>query len=73
MKKGKLCLPTIVANIRKVYHLNMIDLVNVGNQLHIINDESAEEMNKNHVMTLFLDIYPRLGIPTDKLFSKKES
>lgn len=59
-------LPKIVAKMRLRYHANMIDVVNVGNQLGIISDEKAEEMNKNHAMTIFTDILPRLGIDVFK-------
>ena len=59
-------LPKIVAKMRLHYHANLIDVVNVGNQLGIISDEKAEEMNKHHVMTIFTDIFPRLGIDVFK-------
>lgn len=50
----------VVARIRRVYHENMVSIVNAGNQLHLIKDEKAEEANMNHVMTLVNDIYPRI-------------
>ena len=49
-----------VAKIRMSYHLNVIEANNVLNQLHIIGDEKAEQIAKDHVMTLFNDIFPRL-------------
>lgn len=57
---------TLVTNIRKEYHLNMLDVNNVLNQMHIISDDKANENNKKHVMTLFTDIYPRLGLDVMK-------
>ena len=50
----------IVTKAREVYHTNMVSVVNAANQLKIIKDEKAEELNKNHVMTLITDVYPRL-------------
>lgn len=54
-------LAKLVAKARFIYHTNAVEVVNAANQLHIISDEKAEEMNKNHVMTLFNDVMPRLG------------
>lgn len=53
-------LPKFVAKVRFKYHANMIDIVNVGNQLHILSDDKAEKLNKNHTMTIFNDILPRI-------------
>lgn len=55
-----MALSTIVAKARAVYHTNMVELVNVGNQLGLIKDEKAEEANKHHVMTLVTDVLPRI-------------
>lgn len=66
-------LPNIVAKIRFYYHANMLDVVNVANQLHILSDEKAEMMNKNHCMTIFNDIFPRLGYDVSKLMKKEET
>lgn len=54
-------LPKTVANMRYHYHLNMIDVCNALNQLHLMSDEKAENRNKNHVMIIFNDCLPRLG------------
>lgn len=62
-----------VARMRFVYHSNMVSVVNVLNQLNIIPDNKAEEMNKNHTMTIITDILPRLGYDVEKIFEKKES
>lgn len=62
-----------VARMRFVYHSNMVNVVNVLNQLNIIPDNKAEEMNKNHTMTIITDILPRLGYDVEKIFEKKES
>lgn len=51
----------IVAKIRLGYHLNMIDVVNVANQLHLMGDEKADLANKNHLKKCF-DCYDRLGV-----------
>lgn len=62
----------VVAKAREVYHTNMVDVVNAANQLHIINDEKAEELNKHHVMTLVEDVLPRVygQEAVDKLFEE---
>ena len=60
MKKTNI--PEKVAKMRFYYHANLIDLNNVLNQLGIRSDEKAEEVAKKHVMTIFTDICPRLGI-----------
>ena len=61
----------VIAKIRLWYHANMTSIVNAGNQLRIISDEKAEELNKNHVMTIFNDILPRIygQDKVDKLLS----
>lgn len=66
-------LPRKVAMVRMIYHVNMIDVINVGNQLGLIKDEKAEERNKHHVMTLINDVWPRIfgEAAVNKLFSKK--
>lgn len=53
-------MPKIIARMRFVYHANMLDVNNVLNQLHIISDERAEQANKDHAMTIFNDIFPRI-------------
>ena len=59
-----------VALARFWYHANMTSVVNVANQLHILSDERAEEMNKNHTMTIVNDIIPRLSKDTIRSIGK---
>lgn len=66
-------MPKIVAKMRFVYHSNMLDVVNVLNQLHIISDDKAEMKNKNHFMTIVTDILPRLGYDVESLLKEEES
>ena len=63
-----------VAKLRLGYHLNMIDLCNVANQLHLLSDEKADLANKNHFKEC-LDCYDRLGYKLPKVFKdfKNES
>ena len=65
----------VVSGVRRLYHENMVSIVNAGNQLHLINDEKAEKANMNHVMTLINDIYPRIyGQETiDKILNEMSS
>lgn len=51
----------VVAKARLHYHLNMIDICNVANQLHLMSDDKAERANKEHVRNVF-DCYMRLGV-----------
>lgn len=60
-------IPNMVAKIRLNYHLNMIDLVNAGNQLHFISDEKADDANKKHLKGC-IDCYERLGFKMPKTF-----
>lgn len=53
-------LPAFIAALRFKWHANMVDVVNAANQLHLISDDKAEELNKKHVMTIFTDIIPRI-------------
>lgn len=55
-----MALSMLVAKMRAEYHMDMVELVNVGNQLGIIKDEKAEEYNKHHIMTLIKDVFPRI-------------
>ena len=64
---------TRIAKIRLNYHANMVSMNNVLNQLNIISDERAEERNKNHVIIILTDIYPRLGKDVGKIFENFES
>ncbi len=66
-------LPRKVAKMRYNYHLAMIDINNVMNHLHLINDEKADEKAKLHAMTIFNDILPRLGKDVKKYSKKTES
>jgi hypothetical protein len=50
-----------VATMRFKYHSNMLDVVNVMNQLHLLSDNRAENANKHHVMECF-DALEHLGI-----------
>lgn len=60
-------MPKLIAYLRFQYHGFLLDLNNCLNQLHLRSDEAAEEIAKKHVMTMLLDILPRLGYPTDRL------
>ena len=61
-----------VAKARYFYHLNMLDVSNVLNQLGILSDEKAEKMSKKHAMATF-DCMERMGYNLDMLKSDKES
>lgn len=50
----------MVAKARAFYHTNMTSVVNAANQLKLIKDEKADELNKRHVMTLINDVWPRI-------------
>ena len=60
-------LPTMIAKIRLKYHLNALDLYNSLNQLHLVSDEKAEELNKMHLKKC-VDCYSRLGTILPKEF-----
>lgn len=64
-----MCIETMIAKARLHYHLNMIDVVGVLDQLHVISGETAERRKKHHTMTLFTDVFPRLGYD---IFKEKE-
>ena len=36
--------------LRFNHHSSLLDFINVGNQLHMIKDEKAEELAKKHTM-----------------------
>lgn len=59
--------PNMVAKIRLKYHLNMIDLINAGYQLHFISGEKADDANKNHLKGC-IDCYERLGVKMPQAF-----
>lgn len=54
-----------VAKLRLGYHLNMINVCNVANQLHLMSDEKADRRNINHAKECF-DCYERLGYKLPK-------
>ena len=54
-----------VARMRLKYHLNMVDVVNVAYQLHLISGEKADRANENHLKHI-IDCWERLGIPIPK-------
>lgn len=58
-----------VAKLRLTYHLNMLDVCNVANQLGLMSDDRANIANKNHVKQCF-DCYERLGVKLPKAFIK---
>lgn len=51
----------VVAKARLHYHLNMIDICNVTNQLHLMSDDKADRANRDHLKNVF-DCYSRLGV-----------
>ena len=69
MKKRDL--PKLVALFRFQYHANMLDVVNVANQLHLLSDEQAEMKNKKHAMIIVYDLLPRIsGKSLEEIFKK---
>lgn len=62
----------IVAKGRFIFNTNMVDVVNVLNQLKVIKDDKAEEMNKKYVMEIFTDILPRLGYDVESILKNKK-
>lgn len=56
-----------VAKLRLNYHLNMLDVVNVANQLKILSDDKANLLNKDHLKEI-IDCYERLGFKWPKEF-----
>lgn len=53
-------LPNVVARLRLVYHLNMLDVVNALSQVGVMSDDKANNANKNHLKQI-VDCYERLG------------
>ena len=49
-----------VTKLRLGYHLNMIDICNAANQLHLLSDKKADRRNEAHLKKCF-DCYERLG------------
>lgn len=67
----KRSLPETVAIARFKYHSNMLDVVNVANQLHILSDDKAERLNKKHCMTIVEDLLPRItGLSVEEILNK---
>lgn len=64
-------LERLIAKIRLHYHANCLDINNALNQMHLMSDEKNEESNKKHVMIIFTDVCPRLGVDIFK--EKKEA
>ena len=60
-----------IAKIRFKYHANMLDINGVLNQLHLMSDDKCEESNKRHCMTIFNDIFPRMGLDVSSLMKKE--
>ena len=63
-------LPTKVAKVRYNYHLLMVDVNNVLNQIGLRKNDRAEQIGKYHTMTIVKDILPRLGYDVDKMFQQ---
>ena len=63
----------LVTLLRYAYHLNAIDINNVLNQLKVRKDNKADDVAKKHLETIIVDILPRLGYDTSKLYKKGES
>lgn len=65
--------PNTVAKIRLAYHLNMLDVNNVLNQLHLMRDDKADMNNKNHLKKC-IECYTRLGVrfPEEFIAFQKE-
>ncbi len=57
-----------IATVRMHYHANLVDLGNALNQLHILNDEVAEEFCKKHAIKALEAGARRWGKNLDKIF-----
>ena len=65
----------VVAKMRLDWHLNMVDVVNVANQLGLMSNEKADRANANHLRKI-IDCGERLAVEwpeTFKEFAKEES
>lgn len=67
-----MCIAETVTKMRYRYHLEAIELNNVLNQLGIRSNDKAEECAKKHCMTLFTDIFPRMGYDISSLYEEEE-
>lgn len=61
-----------VAKVRYHYHLACVEANNILNQLGLRSDDKAEEVAKDHVMTIFNDCLPRLGYDVKKFFEERK-
>ena len=59
-----------VAKLRFEYHTTMLDICNVLNQLHILSDEKAEAVMKDHCFQSF-DCLERMGYDVKGYFEKE--
>ena len=48
-----MCKEIKVAKTMFKYHVEMIDLIGVAWQLHLISDDRCEELKKKHTMAIF--------------------
>lgn len=60
-------IPKLVAKIRLSYHMNMVDVVNVANQLGLMGDFEADRANANHLKQI-IDCWDRLGVEMPEEF-----
>jgi hypothetical protein len=60
-----------VAEMRFVYHTNMLDVCNVLNQVGIVKDEKAEAVMKHHCMSS-MDCLTRMDAKQIKKLTKKD-
>ena len=61
----------VVAQLRLKYHMNMVDVVNVAYQLHLMSGEKADRANKRHIKQI-IDCWHRLCIPVCKELMESE-
>ena len=57
----------VVAKMRLGYHLNMVNVVNVANQLGLMSNEKADRANENHLKRI-IDCWDRLGVDLPEEF-----
>ena len=60
-------IPVAIARIRLKYHMNMLDVYNSLNQLHLVSDERADNANRDHFKKC-IDCFNRLGFKLSKEF-----
>lgn len=61
-------IPVAIARIRLKYHMNMLDVYNSLNQLHLVSDEKADNANRDHFKKC-IDCFTRLGFKLPKEFN----